>query len=264
MVLINAGASVVNINIIADGITTFTRDVTIGGNQFTEEIQKQLNVSYDEAEALKVGGKHGDQDAVVPQEVERVIAGVAEQMAGEIQRSLDFYASTAADSHIAKVYLSGGTAKIPALFKTIESRVGVPVEIVNPFKNVEIDNRRFDPNLIMELAPMAAVAVGLLVAIGILARRRLTLGTDDDEDLTDLQWARTMLDLKMLPSMEQVFSFGFLGESAAKSYTLAGAFVRWVLNRYGSATVRAWYAGAALEDLTREPWATLVPSAVPS
>jgi type IV pilus assembly protein PilM len=39
--------------------------------------------------------------------------------------------------------------------------VGVPVEIVNPFKNVEIDNRRFDPNLIMDLAPMAAVAVGL-------------------------------------------------------------------------------------------------------
>jgi type IV pilus assembly protein PilM len=161
VVLINAGASVVNINIISDGITTFTRDVTSGGNQFTEEIQKQLNVSYDEAEALKVGGKHGDQDAVVPQEVERVIASVAEQMAGEIQRSLDFYASTAADSHISKVFLSGGTAKIPALFKTIESRVGVPVEILNPFKNVEIDNRKFDPNLVMELAPVAAVAVGL-------------------------------------------------------------------------------------------------------
>ena len=160
VVLINVGASVVNINIISDGVTTFTRDVTMGGNQFTEEIQKQLNVSYEEAEALKVGGK-GDQDAVVPQEVERVIAGVAEQMAGEIQRSLDFYASTAADSHISKVYLSGGTAKIPALFKTIEARVGVPVEIVNPFKNVEIDNRKFDTTMVMELAPVAAVAVGL-------------------------------------------------------------------------------------------------------
>lgn len=161
VVLINAGASVVNINILADGITTFTRDVTMGGNQFTEEIQKQLNVSYDEAEALKVGGKEGDQDAVVPQEVERVISSVAEQMAGEIQRSLDFYASTAADAHITKVYISGGTARIPALFKTIESRVGVPVEIINPFKNVEIDNRKFDPNQIMEWAPQAAVAVGL-------------------------------------------------------------------------------------------------------
>jgi type IV pilus assembly protein PilM len=161
IVLINAGASVVNINIIANGVTTFTRDVTIGGNQYTEEIQKQLNVSYEEAEALKIGGNRADSDAVVPQEVERVMGTVAEQMAGEIQRSLDFYAATAADSHVAKVFLSGGTAKIPALFKTIEQRVGVPVEILNPFKNVEIDNRRFDPAYIMDVAPMAAVAVGL-------------------------------------------------------------------------------------------------------
>jgi type IV pilus assembly protein PilM len=161
VVLINAGASVVNINIIAGGVTTFTRDVTIGGNQFTEEIQKQLNVSYEEAEALKIGGGRGDADAVVPQDVERVMGSVAEQVAGEIQRSLDFYAGTAADATFSKVYLSGGTAKIPALFKTIESRVGVPVEIMNPFKAIEIDNRRFDPAFIMDVAPLAAVAVGL-------------------------------------------------------------------------------------------------------
>src|SRR5437868_6432741 len=161
IVLVNAGASVCNINVLANGLTTFTRDVTMGGNQFTEEIQKQLNVSYDEAEKLKIGGDVGETDSVIPQEVERVIQGVADQMAGEIQRSLDFYAATAADSHIAKVYLSGGTAKIPALFKIIEQRVGVPVEILNPFKGVEIDNRTFDANYVMEVAPSAAVAIGL-------------------------------------------------------------------------------------------------------
>src|SRR5947209_13293081 len=56
IVLVNAGASVVNINVLAKGLTTFTRDVTMGGNQFTEEIQKQLNVSYDEAAKLTVSG----------------------------------------------------------------------------------------------------------------------------------------------------------------------------------------------------------------
>ncbi|MFO0583139.1 MAG: type IV pilus assembly protein PilM [Anaeromyxobacter sp.] len=160
VVLINVGAAVSNINIISRGITTFTRDITMGGNAFTEEIQKQLNISYDEAEALKVGGQ-GESDAVVPQEVERVIQGVADQMGGEIQRSLDFFASTAADARIARVYLSGGTARIPALFKVIESRAGVPVEILNPFKNVEIDNKRFDPAVILAAAPSAAVGVGL-------------------------------------------------------------------------------------------------------
>jgi type IV pilus assembly protein PilM len=160
VVLINVGAAVANINVVANGNTTFTRDITMGGNAFTEEIQKQLNISYDEAEALKVGGQ-GESDAVVPQEVERVIQGVADQMAGEVQRSIDFYTATAADSKISRVYLSGGTARIPALFKVIEQRSGVPVEILNPFKNIEVDNKRFDPALVSNAAPSAAVAVGL-------------------------------------------------------------------------------------------------------
>jgi type IV pilus assembly protein PilM len=160
VVLINVGAAVTNINVVSHGLTTFTRDVTMGGNAFTEEIQKQLNISYDEAEALKVGGQ-GETDAVVPQEVERVIQGVADQMGGEIQRSLDFYAATAAEARIGRVYLSGGTARIPALFKVIEARAGVPVEILNPLKNIEIDNRKFDPAALLAAAPAAAVAVGL-------------------------------------------------------------------------------------------------------
>jgi type IV pilus assembly protein PilM len=160
VVLINVGAAVTNVNIIANGTTTFTRDVTMGGNSFTEEIQKQLNIPYDEAEALKVGGQ-SDTDAVVPQEVERVIQGVAEQLAGEIQRSLDFYAATAADNRITRVYLSGGSARIPALFKVLEVRAGVPVEILNPFKAIEIDNHKFDPMVLTQAAAGAAVAVGL-------------------------------------------------------------------------------------------------------
>lgn len=161
-VLVNVGASVININVISGGISVFTRDISMGGNQFTEDIQKQLNVSYDEAEALKLGGEVGaDTDSVVPQEVERVIQQISDQIAGEIQRSLDFFAATSADSTMSRIYLSGGSAKIPALFKAIESRAGVAVEIMNPFRGIAIDERRFDPNYINEVAPMSAVVVGL-------------------------------------------------------------------------------------------------------
>jgi len=162
IVLINIGASVININVITNGMTAFTRDISMGGNQFTEEIQKQLNVSYDEAEALKLGGgSSADADSVVPQEVERVIVSVSETLAGEVQRSLDFYAATAAESHLARIYLSGGTCKIPSLYKIIENKVGVPVEIMNPFRNIEFDPKRFDPEYIRDVGPAAAVAVGL-------------------------------------------------------------------------------------------------------
>lgn len=161
VVLVNVGASVTNINVLANGISTFTRDISIGGGQFTDAIQKALNVSYDEAEALKVGGGGADSDAVVPQEVERVLQTESESIANEIHRSLDFYAATSADAHIARIFLSGGSGKVPALVKTIEGRTGVPVELMNPFRNVEIGSGRFDPAYLQSIAPMAAVAVGL-------------------------------------------------------------------------------------------------------
>jgi hypothetical protein len=79
----------------------------------------------------------------------------------------------------------------------------------------------------------------------------------DDDELTDGQWARAMLDLHLLPPARSLFSLDFLGASAAKSYTVAGAFVGWALERWGTATVRAWYGGASLEALTNLPWPAL-------
>ncbi len=79
----------------------------------------------------------------------------------------------------------------------------------------------------------------------------------DDDELTDTQWARAMLDLGILPSMRGLFSLGFLGENASKSYTAAGAFVAWVLDRWGAPLVRAWYGGGSLEALTGESWSSL-------
>jgi type IV pilus assembly protein PilM len=158
--LVNAGAVVTNVNVISDGVTMLTRDVTMGGSAITEEIQKQLNVSFEEAEALKIGGQ-GDSDSVVPQEVERIIQTVADQIAGEIQRSIDFYATTSAGKPITRIYVSGGTARVPAVLRAIEQRAGVPVEVMNPFKEIDLDIRRFDPATVTGLAATAAVAVGL-------------------------------------------------------------------------------------------------------
>ncbi len=79
----------------------------------------------------------------------------------------------------------------------------------------------------------------------------------DDDELTDAQWARAMLDLGTLPAVRGLFSLGFLGVSAQKSYTVAGAFVGWVLDRWGAGVVRAWYAGGSIDALTGTPWPAL-------
>ena len=165
VVLANVGASIININILKGGVSVFTRDITMGGNQFTEEIQKQLNVSYEEAEALKLGGELGSPsdttEAIIPQEVGGIIRSVSETLAAEIQRSLDFYSATSVEDQVTKIYLSGGTSKIPGLPGIIEGKLGIATEVVNPFQAIEIDEKRFDMNHLQEVAPMAAVTVGL-------------------------------------------------------------------------------------------------------
>ena len=157
VVLVNVGASVININVLSKGYSNFTRDIIAGCRQYEEEIQKQLGVSAEEAEAFLLGGKEGDNAGVIPKEVEPILFSVSDTLAGQIQRSLDFFAATNAD----RIYLSGGGAKIPALGRTIEEVLSIPVEIFNPFKNIDIASRGFDEAYLENIAPLAAVSVGL-------------------------------------------------------------------------------------------------------
>lgn len=79
----------------------------------------------------------------------------------------------------------------------------------------------------------------------------------DDEDLTDAQWAHAMMKLGILPSMQRVFSLGFLGDASAKSYTLAGAFITWVGETWGMESVRRWYGGGDVVAITGKTWPEL-------
>ena len=79
----------------------------------------------------------------------------------------------------------------------------------------------------------------------------------EDEDLTDLQWAKAMKIIGILPEMQRVFSLGFLGDASSKSYTLAGAFIDTIATRYGVETVRRWYGGEEISSLTKKSWPDL-------
>jgi type IV pilus assembly protein PilM len=159
--LINVGAALSNINIVAGGTSAFTRDVTVGGNIFTEEIQKRLNVSHEEAEAWKIGSLGETAHEVLPHEVEAVLAEVADGVAGQFQRSLDFFLASAADVTISRIYLCGGSAKVTALQKSLQDKSRTPVEILDPFRQIAIDERRFDMAFLRQHSAEATVAVGL-------------------------------------------------------------------------------------------------------
>ncbi|HEY8088938.1 MAG TPA: hypothetical protein VIF09_13860 [Polyangiaceae bacterium] len=103
---------------------------------------------------------------------------------------------------------------------------------------------------------IAGGAGGLWPNPGLIEGAAVATSPDDDE-LTDAQWARAMLDQGILPSIPGLFSLGFLGENASKSYTVAGAFVSWVLETWGDGVLRAWFGGGSIEALTGQSWSAL-------
>jgi type IV pilus assembly protein PilM len=159
--LVNVGASSINLNVLRNGVSAFTRDIGMGGRAYTEEIQRAMNVSYEEAEAFKVGGGDQDRAAVVPEEVERVLSTVSETLAAEIHRSLDFFLSTSGGGALSQLYLSGGAATTPGLLGALSRLCVCPVEIVDPFRRIQVDERSFNPRFLQDVAPQAAIAVGL-------------------------------------------------------------------------------------------------------
>jgi type IV pilus assembly protein PilM len=152
--LLNIGASVMNINILRGSTSIFNRDIAVGGNQYTDAIQKELNVSFDQAETMKRGGDSN---------VQPILQTVSENMALEIQKTFDFFKATSSEDRIDKIFLSGGASVVPGLRELLGDRFEAGVEFLNPFNNVTYNPRDFDPDYINEVAPCAAIAVGLAV-----------------------------------------------------------------------------------------------------
>lgn len=156
--LINIGASVMNINVIKDGLTLFTRDVQSGGNLYTEEIQKQFGISRQDAELSKMLVTETDNKPL-----QDLLFRVNETIIQEIRRSLDFYNSTAGDDRITGIYVSGGGSKVFKLNEMISQRTGLPVESINPFAKLKYSEKDFDPEYLQEIGPLMAVPVGLAI-----------------------------------------------------------------------------------------------------
>jgi type IV pilus assembly protein PilM len=154
--LLNLGASVMNINIVKGSSPLFTRDVSVGGNQYTDSLQKELDLSFDDAEALKLGKKVGtvSEDAKLP-----ILQQVTEVIVLEIQKTFDFFRATAAGEHIERIYLAGGSSRVPGLIEALRQEFSLPVEILNPFQR--IIPSAAESEIIEQNAGQLAVAVGL-------------------------------------------------------------------------------------------------------
>src|SRR5581483_5264935 len=158
--LVNIGASVMNINILKGGTFTFTRDISIGGNRYNEMIQREFNVSYEQAERAK---RTEQVEGIDPEALLNLINNLNVEIASEVIRSFDYFKTTSTNENIDRIIISGGASKVPNLVAHLSDKSGVPVDVANPFGKVEVSQKLFDLDFIHEMAPLAAVGVGLAI-----------------------------------------------------------------------------------------------------
>jgi type IV pilus assembly protein PilM len=157
VVLLNAGASAINVNVLDGAQSVFSRDISMGGNTYTEALQKELHLPFEAAEQLKRGI---GLDGVGADEARPVLRAVTENVVLEIQKTFDFFKGTSASDRIDRIVLTGGSAQVEGFRAALDDRFGTPVEPLDPFKRITFDVRKLAPEGV-DATHTAAVAVGL-------------------------------------------------------------------------------------------------------
>jgi len=158
VVLLNAGASAININIISGAQSVFTRDISMGGNAYTEAVQKELNLPFDTAEALKKGEPV---EGMTFEQVQPVLHAMTENVLLEIQKTFDFFKATANSDRIDRVLLSGGASRVDGFQAALEERFATVIEAFNPFQLIGFEPGKLGVVDADAITHIAAVAVGL-------------------------------------------------------------------------------------------------------
>ena len=156
--LVHLGASMMTVLIVKDGLSTFQRDIALGGNQYTAELQKALGLSREDAEAVKLGVRPESRAQV---DVLTALRRVTEEVVAEVRRSFEFYLASAGDEPIERLYLSGGSSRMKGLSQVLASRLHLSVELLNPFRRIDIPEKFFAVDYVHDMGPIAAVAAGL-------------------------------------------------------------------------------------------------------
>ncbi len=160
LALVNVGASVTNVNVLSGSTSLFWRDITFGGNQYTDAIQRELSLSFEQAEELKRGKAVGENTI---QQVIPILNSVSEDFAGELRKTLDFFTATSGADRVDEIVLAGGGSGVLNLDAILRDKFGIGVSIMDPFQKVTVDEKEFNPEELAEVGPSMAIAVGLAI-----------------------------------------------------------------------------------------------------
>ncbi len=159
--LVDVGAALTRLNIVREGMTLFVRDIAGGGAQLTEVIQKELSVDYEVAESYKIGASNPQSSDVVPVEVNEILKRNVDSIAAEVQRSINFYLAMVQSQDLECIFISGGMGHCSFLRDAIQGRTNIRVELLDVFRNVEVNPAKFDMVKLRSISGQATISIGL-------------------------------------------------------------------------------------------------------
>ena len=152
--IIDVGATMTTLSVLADDKSIYTREQLFGGKQLTEEIQRRYSLSFEEAGlAKKQGGLPDDYE-------EEVLQPFKEAVLQQVTRSLQFFFSSSQYDDVDYIVLAGGTSSIDGLAGMIETKLGTPTIIANPFVDMSLSSR-VDSDALANDAPAMMISCGL-------------------------------------------------------------------------------------------------------
>ena len=160
VLLIDFGAQKTSLVIINHKVTIFTREMPVGGGIITEEIQRQMALSYEDAENIKIAG---DENGNLPQEVVDIMTSNIDTILSEIKKTLNFFISATTEVTIGKCYITGGASLTPGITEGIEQIIGVKPEFINPFVTFSCNEKKFGEELMDYIASSGNIALGLAI-----------------------------------------------------------------------------------------------------
>tara|TARA_Y100000589_G_scaffold63147_1_gene54404 strand:+ start:4017 stop:5081 length:1065 start_codon:yes stop_codon:yes gene_type:complete len=152
--IVDVGATMTTLSVLAGGKTVYTREQIFGGKQLTEEIQRRYGLSLEEAGlAKKQGGLPDDYEA-------EVLTPFREAVVQQVARALQFFFGASQYNAVDYVVLAGGTASIQGLTEMVEEKTGTPTLVANPFADMSVGSR-VNASALSNDAPSLMIACGL-------------------------------------------------------------------------------------------------------
>jgi type IV pilus assembly protein PilM len=164
--VVNIGSSSTQVSLLSRGAYLFTRDIAIGGEEYSRRIMEELGIDHTNAEALKLAASQGDgTSASPPQGLIKVLGEVNDQLVSEIQMTVDYFFQSGEQARqegsLRAIYLTGGGSRILGLDAALAATLQIEVQIVNPFQQVEVNPRKFQMDYLLMQGHLYGVAVGM-------------------------------------------------------------------------------------------------------